>query len=80
MVLVGAYAYLTIPSLNVYLLIEQDSPVVTVYRRTEQGFVREVFSELNATIPLEEIGTELPLSELYEDVEFSPEPADEDET
>jgi Uma2 family endonuclease len=71
-------AYLTIPSLAVYLLIEQESPVVTVYRRTEQGFVREVFAELEATIPLSEIGTELPLAELYEGVQFSAEPDDDE--
>lgn len=32
-------AYLTIPSLTVYLIVEQDSPSVVAYRRTEQAFV-----------------------------------------
>lgn len=70
-------AYLTIPSLLVYMLIEQDGPAVTVHRRTEQGFVREVFSGLNATIPLSELGTELQLSEIYDGVKFSPEPEED---
>jgi len=69
-------AYLAIPSLAVYLLVEQESPAVTVYRRTEQGFEREVFAELDTTIPLCEIGAELPLAELYEGVQFSTEPND----
>jgi Uma2 family endonuclease len=38
-------AYLTIPSLSVYLLIEQELAAVTVYRRTEEGFTREVHTE-----------------------------------
>jgi Uma2 family endonuclease len=66
-------AYLTIPSLQAYLLVEQEMPAVTVNRRVEQGFVREVYTGLNAVIPLPEFDTELPLSEIYEDVEFTPE-------
>src|SRR5712691_10436221 len=57
-------AYLMIPSLSVYLLIEQDAPVIVVYRRTDQGFVREVYDGLDSVIPLPEIETELLLSEV----------------
>lgn len=71
-------AYLTIPSLSVYLLIEQDTPRVTVFRRTNQGFVREVFHGLDAVIPLREIDCELPLADIYANVEFTPEPEEED--
>lgn len=72
-------AYLNIPSLCVYLLVEQDSPAVVAFRRTEQGFVREVYEGLHAIVPLGEIKTELPLSVLYGTIEFIPEPeADED--
>jgi Uma2 family endonuclease len=67
-------AYLTMPSLSVYLLIEQEVAGVTVYRRVEEGFRREVYSGLDATIPLSEIDTELPLRELYDAVELLPEP------
>jgi Uma2 family endonuclease len=72
-------AYLTIPSLNVYMLIEQECARVTVYRRTESGFVREVYEGLDVVIPLSEIEVDLPLSEVYAGVEFVPEPEDEDE-
>ena len=71
-------AYLTIPSLGVFLLIEQDAPAVILFRRTEHGFVREVYQGLDAVLPLPEIETELPLSEIYESVEFTAEP-EEDE-
>lgn len=63
-------AYLTIPSLAVYLLIEQDVPAVVALRRAENGFLRELYDGLAAVIPLGEIGTELPLGEIYEAVEF----------
>jgi Uma2 family endonuclease len=66
-------AYLTIPSLGVYLLIEQESAAAVAYRRTEQGFVREVYQGLDAVVPLPEIEAELPLADVYERVEFSPE-------
>jgi Uma2 family endonuclease len=71
-------AYLTIPSLDVYMLIEQDLPLVQVFRRTHTGFVREVYEGLDAVIPLGEIEIELPLAEIYAGVEFMPEPSDEE--
>lgn len=71
-------AYLTIPSLGVYLLVEQEFARVVAYRRTLDGFVREIYDGVDAVIPLPEIDVELPLAEIYEKVEFSPE-ADESE-
>jgi Uma2 family endonuclease len=67
-------AYLTIPSLNVYLLVEQESAAVVVWRRTEQGFVHQLYRGLDAVLPLGEIDIQLPLAEIYEAVEFVPEP------
>jgi Uma2 family endonuclease len=72
-------AYLTIPSLNVYLLVEQEMPLVHVFRRTESGFVREVYEGLDAVIPLSEIDIELPLGEIYAGVVFVPEPNEDEE-
>jgi hypothetical protein len=48
-----------------------------VFRRTEQGFVRQVYEGLHAVIALGEIETELSLAEVYDGVEFRPEPEDE---
>lgn len=70
-------AYLTIPSLKVYLLIEQEAPVVTAYRRTDTGFVREVYEGPGAVISLREIGIDLPLADIFADIQFTPEPSDE---
>jgi len=63
-------AYLTIPSLSVYALVEQESAAVVVFRRTEHGFVREVYQGVDAVLPLPEVDTVLPLAEIYEAVEF----------
>jgi Uma2 family endonuclease len=66
-------AYLKIPSLAVYVLIEQSSPNIVAWRRTNGGFEREEFDGLDAVLPLPEIDTELPLADVYESVEFLPE-------
>jgi Uma2 family endonuclease len=66
-------AYLTIPTVATYILVEQESPAVVVHRRSEHGFVPEVYTGLEAVIPLPEFNTELPLSEIYDGVEFTPE-------
>jgi Uma2 family endonuclease len=71
-------AYLAIPTLEAYLLIEQDGPAVAVYYRTEQGFVQENYTGLEATIPLAKIHADLPLAEIYEGVVFVPESLDEE--
>jgi Uma2 family endonuclease len=73
-------AYLMIPSLCVYLLVDQESPGVVAFRRTEQGFVREVYAGIDAVVPLVEIETDLPLAEIYEGVVFTPEPAPDEES
>jgi len=71
------YAYLTIPSLKVYVMVEQESAAMIVFRRTSKGFVREVYQGLDAVLPLSEIEIELPLAEAYERVEFSSESVEE---
>jgi hypothetical protein len=56
--------------MSVYLLVEQKLAAVTVYRRPETGFQREVYASLDVSILLPEIGVELPLAEIYEGVAF----------
>lgn len=69
-------AYLTIPSLHLYLLIEQDAPAVAAWRRTEAGFVLEEYKDLDAIVPMNEVHACLPAAELYDGVIFSPEPGE----
>jgi Uma2 family endonuclease len=70
--------YMTIPSLGVYVLIEQRTRAVVVFRRSGDAFEREVYEGMDATIPLPEIDIELPLAEIYETVEFRPDSENED--
>jgi Uma2 family endonuclease len=65
-------AYLSIPSLQWYIILEQHQPIAIVLRRTEKGFLREVYEGLQAIIDLPAIGSSLPLSEVYRNVEFTP--------
>jgi Uma2 family endonuclease len=64
-------AYLTLQSLSIYVLAEQDGPLLVVYRRTDHGFKREIYEGLDQVLPLPEIATELPLAEIYEGLEFA---------
>ncbi|MGE0489803.1 MAG: Uma2 family endonuclease [Vulcanimicrobiota bacterium] len=59
-------AYLGIRGLTAYVLVEQGNPVVSLWRRGEDGFTREQVTGLDGVLPLPEIGCELPLSELYD--------------
>ena len=70
-------AYLTIPSLKHYVMVEQDMPVVVVFRRKGRKFIREVYEGLDAIVPLPEIGIDLPLAEIYKRVTFTPESAEQ---
>ena len=71
-------AYLTIPSLRVYALVDQESATVIVFRRTDAGFEREVQQGLDVILNLAEIGIELPLAEIYDGLVLSPEPNSEE--
>ena len=60
-------AYLMVPSLVAYVLLEPQTPAAVVYRRKADGsgFEREVYVGLEAGIPLPELETDLPLSCVY---------------
>lgn len=63
-------AYLQIPSLQAYLLIETEKPEVTVYQSEGEKFVASLFTKLEDIITLSTFDLTLPLNELYERVEF----------
>ena len=59
--------YLTIPSLQVLLLVESEEMAVKVHRRrADGGFAVEHYVGSDDVIPLPEIEANLPLAELYE--------------
>ena len=63
-------AYFAIPSLLVYILVEQDFASLEIHRRTPRGFVPQVFSSLESIVPLPEIGIDLRLADVYERVDL----------
>jgi Uma2 family endonuclease len=62
--------YLSISSLQQYLLVETEVARVVSYTRGDAGFTPEVYESLDAVVPLPAIAAELPLADLYERVEF----------
>lgn len=70
--------YFGIPTVREYLLIEQDRPHVTLFRRQKEGqlFHIQMVSGLDATIELASINTIIALDELYRNVEFPPDRAE----
>lgn len=59
-------AYTALPSLSVYLLVEQSDAWVRVYRRVGQHFESEEHRGVQAIVPLPEIGAWLALAEAYD--------------
>ena len=62
--------YKLVPAIRLILLVDTEAPQVTVWRRGETGWGYHEEKGLDAVIDLPEIGTALPLFELYEDVDF----------
>ncbi|MCQ8242486.1 Uma2 family endonuclease [Rhizosaccharibacter radicis] len=62
--------YASIPSVQRYVMLEQERIGATVFARAGGDWVGHVLAE-DATLLMPEIGIELPLTELYEGLEFS---------
>ncbi|MGC4006072.1 MAG: Uma2 family endonuclease [Pirellulales bacterium] len=70
-------AYLTIPTLHAYLLVDSTQRFVVVHQRSGQEFVRTVFVEDVDVVRFANPEVELTLAEIYADVVFPPPEADE---
>jgi Uma2 family endonuclease len=62
-------------SIQRYVILEQDQPAATMFRRDGANWVVDILAG-DDTLDLHEVGTQLPLSECYEGVDFPPEEAD----
>jgi len=60
--------YQTIPSFQEYVLIDQDTPSVEVFFKTETGWVFEFYLGLVDTVKLQTINCELKMSDIYKNV------------
>ncbi|OAV44240.1 Uma2 family endonuclease [Lewinella sp. 4G2] len=66
-------AYWSIPSVHEYILIEQEQPRVTIYRRRNDLMKMDHYEGLDAVVPLESVEGELRLADIYEKVRFEEE-------
>lgn len=61
-----AHAYWRIPSVEMYLLVEQDRQRITVLRRAESDWKTETLEGSSAVLKLECIEVEIPFERIYE--------------
>ncbi|HSI63239.1 MAG TPA: hypothetical protein VLE43_08965, partial [Candidatus Saccharimonadia bacterium] len=68
-------AYQQVASMRLYVLISQNHPLVEVFERADSGsqWLYTAYARMENTAKLPALGIEIPLSELYENVEFPPE-------
>ena len=64
------YHYQSIASLQVYLVIDQDLPLVEAHTREADAWRLQEFSGTDAILPLPALGCELPLAEIYRGIRF----------
>ena len=63
--------YLEVPSIEAYLIIDQDRIRADLCNRTEAGWYVRVFNRPDDTLPLDALGCDLPLADVYRGIEFS---------
>lgn len=68
------FAYRQLPSLEEYLLIDQERQWVEVFRRCDEGWLQEIAGP-DETVPLASLGLTLTLAEIYEDSAVPARPA-----
>ena len=65
--------YQSIPALQRYVMLEHDQALATVITRRDGRWLFELL-RADAALAMTEIGIEIPLAEIYDDVSFPPEP------
>ena len=71
--IVKAREYQATPSIQRYVMLEQDSVGATVYARAGDVWTHDILVA-DSILALPEIGVELPLAELYQGIAFDEEP------
>ncbi|MEZ4867285.1 MAG: Uma2 family endonuclease [Caldilineaceae bacterium] len=64
--------YRDIPAFMHYLLIHQDRPHIEYHQKTDRGWLLTEIEGLDAQLSVEVLAWQLPLSELYESVDWLP--------
>ncbi len=73
--IVKAREYQATPSVQRYVMLEQDGVGATVYARSGETWTHDILVA-GSLLALPEIGVELPLAELYEGIVFEAEPSE----
>ena len=63
--------YGEVPSIEAYLIIDQDRPRADLYTRSEDGWHLQIFSNAEDVIPLPTLDCELPLAQVYRGIDFA---------
>lgn len=63
--------YQTLPTLDVYVLVDQARTAVMVYRRAEGEWATELFTVVTDVLELPTMGCSLPLGTIYERTQLS---------
>ena len=66
------FNYFALPSVQEYLLIDQEEPFVTVYRRRGDLMRIDYYRGLETTIPIEALNRSITMKRLYRNVKFPP--------
>ena len=61
--------YRHIPTLTSYIIVEQETRALTVWRRTGEAWRNELIEGPDAILPLPELECDIPLAEIYESID-----------
>src|SRR5205085_1038530 len=64
------YAYQKLASLKEYLIVAQDAPHITQYRRQGRRWVRQDFGDLKASLELTSINSQVLIADIYAGITF----------
>ena len=62
--------YLSLPSIEATLIVDQDRVFAELYTRSDTGWQRQAFAEMDDVISLAMLNCELPLAEIYRGIAF----------
>lgn len=63
--------YVDVPSIEAYLIVDQDRPRADLYTRAQDGWHLQIFSNAEDVIPLPMLDCQLPLGQVYRGIEFA---------
>lgn len=64
------FAYMQIPSLHYYLVVAQAEVFILFYERREDGWYVNAYNDVNATISLPLLETQITIQDIYEGIQW----------